>query len=123
MIQGDPAWLERAFSQVISNAVKFSEEGGRVRASIHAGNGMIQLVVTDEGPGIASEYQELIFERFKQLGEILTAKPTGIGLGLPLARRILAEHGGKIAVESEPGKGARFTMTLPAVLKSERAHS
>ena len=113
-IEGDPAWLSRAVSQVVANAIKFSDEGGRVAAAVEVNNGMIDLVITDEGPGIALEYQERIFERFKQIGEILTTKPTGIGLGLPLARRILTDHGGKISVVSEPGKGSRFVLSIPS---------
>jgi signal transduction histidine kinase/signal recognition particle receptor subunit beta len=112
-IEGDQAWLARAVRHILANAVKFSDEGGIVRARSHAMNGSVEIVVEDEGPGIAPEYLEVIFERFKQLGELLTTKPTGVGLGLPLARRIVEDHGGRISVASEPGKGARFTITLP----------
>lgn len=114
IVTGDSTWLMRAFEQVVGNAVKFSDEGSRVTATLQQQNGMVELVVADEGPGIAPEFQELIFERFKQIGEILTNKPGGIGLGLPLARRVLDEHGGTISVTSEPGKGSRFVLELPA---------
>ncbi len=119
LIEGDSAWLRRAFTQVVGNAVKFSGEGGRVTAALTLNNGTVDVVVTDEGPGIAPEYQELIFERFKQIGEILTDKPSGIGLGLPLARRVLDGHGGKISVTSEPGQGCRFLLSIHRLSESK----
>ena len=110
---GDARWISRALKNLLENALKFSDEGGRVSLSLEVGADRTIVEIRDQGPGIAPEYQSIIFERFKQIGEILTDKPSGIGLGLPLAKEIVTRHGGRIWVESAPGKGARFCLSLP----------
>ena len=109
----DRTWITRAFESLLSNAVKFSDEGGEVEVEVREDGRYALASVSDQGCGIAPEYQTLIFERFKQIGDLLTDKPAGAGLGLPLARLIVEAHGGSIQVESEPGSGARFTIALP----------
>ena len=69
--------------------------------------------VEDNGPGIRPEDQQLIFEKFRQGGDTMTDKPQGTGLGLPISKQIVEHFGGRLWVESEPGKGAVFSFTLP----------
>jgi signal transduction histidine kinase len=69
--------------------------------------------VRDNGPGISSANQGLIFERFRQVGNTMTDKPQGTGLGLPISRHIIERFGGRLWVQSKPGQGATFSFTLP----------
>ena len=78
-----------------------------------AGGGFLRVDVKDNGGGIAKKDQEKIFERFQQAGDILTDKPQGTGLGLPICRQILQRFGGDIWVESELGQGATFSFRVP----------
>lgn len=97
---------------LISNASKFTKEGSvTVRAEKRREE--ILVGITDTGMGIRPEHQDNIFEKFKQVGDTLTDKPTGTGLGLPICRQIVESHGGRIWVESEFGKGSTFFFTLP----------
>lgn len=97
---------------LVSNAVKFTEHGG---ITINAGlqGGEITVSVADTGIGIAAEDQEKVFDKFQQIGDTLTAKPHGTGLGLAICREIINTHGGRLWVESGPGKGSVFRFTLP----------
>ena len=91
---------------LISNAVKFcAQENGWIRLEAWQEAGFLRVDVKDNGGGIAKEDQEKIFERFQQAGNILTDKPQGTGLGLPICRQILQRFDGDIWVESEPGRG------------------
>ncbi|HAY29797.1 MAG TPA: hypothetical protein DIT03_04665, partial [Candidatus Accumulibacter sp.] len=81
----------------------------------------LQVSVTDNGPGIRPQDQELIFEKFRQVGDTMTAKPSGTGLGLPISRRIVEYLGGRLWVESVPGEGATFLFTLPFAPQRELA--
>ncbi|MCU0727754.1 MAG: ATP-binding protein, partial [Planctomycetes bacterium] len=112
-VSGDRAWLARALGALLGNAIKFSGSGGRIEIEIRPFGQEVRVSVVDEGPGIPAELQPVIFERFRQLGDILTGKPAGIGLGLPLCRLVAEAHGGRIWVESRPGEGAKFTLALP----------
>ena len=69
--------------------------------------------MTDNGPGIRPEHQDIIFEKFRQVGDTLRDKPHGTGLGLPISRQIVGHFGGRLWVESDPGKGATFSFTVP----------
>jgi signal transduction histidine kinase len=111
-VRGDAERLRQVLSNLIDNAVKYSPEGGEVRVTTRAQNGRMFVAVSDRGPGIPSEQQRLIFEKFgrAKLGD--KTKP-GTGLGLYIARSIAEAHGGGIAVESTPNHGATFTLTLP----------
>jgi len=108
---------ERKFKQIVinllSNAVKFTPEGGRVTLAADRVNGAYSISVKDTGIGIAADDQEKIFEEFKQVGTDYARKAEGTGLGLTLTRKLVELHGGQIRVESEPGKGSKFTFTLP----------
>ena len=97
---------------LLSNAVKFTPPGGSVDVSSAQRNGEVLVSVTDTGPGIAPADQERIFEEFQQT-EVGQEQREGTGLGLALSKRLIELHGGRIWVESEPGKGSTFTFTLP----------
>lgn len=101
--------LQLVFSNLLANAVRHSPPGAVVTVRAHAESGAVRVAVCDEGPGIAAERREAIFERFTQGG----ATPGGAGLGLSIAREIVAAHGGAIGVDSEPGHGSTFWFTLP----------
>ena len=108
---------ERKFKQImlnlLSNAVKFTPEGGSVSVSARPNGAALELSVADTGVGIAAEDQQLVFEEFRQVGRDYTRKAEGTGLGLALTKRFVELHGGKIQLQSEPGKGSTFTFTIP----------
>jgi signal transduction histidine kinase/ActR/RegA family two-component response regulator len=110
-VRGDNDKLIQAVINLISNAVKFTGEGSvicRARNTVDK----ITVSVIDTGMGIAKEDQAKVFEKFKQVGDTLTDKPKGTGLGLPICKQIIEHHGGQIWVESELGKGCNFSFTL-----------
>jgi signal transduction histidine kinase len=108
---------ERKFKQIVlnllTNAVKFTPEGGRVTLGAERVNGAYVFWVKDTGVGIAHEDQEKIFEEFRQVGSDIDRKAEGTGLGLALTRRLVELHNGTIVVASAPGSGSTFTFTLP----------
>jgi signal transduction histidine kinase len=110
---------ERKFKQILvnllSNAVKFTPDGGRVALRARPVECGLEVSVSDTGIGIAPEDQEKVFEEFRQVGGDYKTKQEGTGLGLALARRFVELHGGVISVQSELGKGATFTFTIPGV--------
>jgi signal transduction histidine kinase len=114
---GDFTGDERKFKQILvnllTNAVKFTPEGGQVKVEARLGDSAVIISVIDTGIGIAKEDQEPIFEEFRQAGGNYAHKREGTGLGLTLTRRFVEMHGGRIWVESEVGKGSTFTFTLP----------
>jgi signal transduction histidine kinase len=110
-VRGDGERLRQLIDNLVSNAVKYSESGGEVLVEARADNGRVIVRVRDAGPGIAPEYHGQIFEKFGRAAG--SAKP-GTGLGLFLSRSFAEAHGGSLAVDSRPGEGATFTLTLPA---------
>jgi signal transduction histidine kinase/DNA-binding response OmpR family regulator len=116
--EGDFDRLLQVLINLISNAAKFTDKGAvTVRARRHAG--VIELSVKDTGNGIEPADQAAIFEKFKQVGDTLTNKPKGTGLGLPICKQIVTAHGGTIGVESAIGKGSTFVVTLPLTRTSK----
>lgn len=107
---GDRHKLEQVVEHLLSNALKFSE-GKPVRVSVGASQSGASISVVDRGMGIALDKQERIFEKFERA--VPSSRISGLGLGLYLAREIVKAHGGRVAVESRPGQGARFTVELP----------
>jgi len=112
-VKGEERKVKQVLLNLLSNAVKFTPEGGKISLSASLNDGMAEISVADTGVGIAPEDQEAIFEEFRQVGSDYARKREGTGLGLALARRLVALHGGRLWVESEPGKGSTFTFTLP----------
>jgi signal transduction histidine kinase/CheY-like chemotaxis protein len=111
-ITGDQDRLIQVIINLISNAVKFTDSGS-VTCSARLRGEELVVSVTDSGIGIATTDQPKVFEKFKQVGDTLTDKPKGTGLGLPICKEIVEYHGGKIWVESTPGRGSTFSFTLP----------
>jgi signal transduction histidine kinase len=112
-LQADERKLKQIVLNLLSNAVKFTPDGGRVDVSARQMEEKIQIAVRDTGIGIAPEDHAAVFEEFKQVGRDYTRKAEGTGLGLALTRRFVELHGGEIRLESAPGKGSTFTVTLP----------
>ena len=105
--------MEQVLLNLLSNAVKFTPEGGRIEVACFAVDGRAALSVRDTGPGIPTDKLETIFEPFVQLGRSLTTGHEGTGLGLSISRDLARAMHGDLAVESAPGEGATFTLTLP----------
>jgi two-component system, NtrC family, sensor kinase len=110
---GDERKIKQILLNLLSNAVKFTPEGGRIGITARQVDSAAEISVSDTGVGIAPEDQPKIFEEFRQVGSEYTHKVEGTGLGLTLAKKFVELHGGKIWVESEVGKGSKFTFTLP----------
>ena len=114
-VQMDEERIGQVLENLLGNALKYTPEEGRVtvRAETRHGNGeAIRVSVEDTGPGIPKEDLDAVFHRFKRIAHDRGA--LGTGLGLWIAKRIIADHGGTIWAESEPGEGSRFSFTLPA---------
>jgi len=103
--------VKQILYNLLSNAVKFTPDGGRVDVSVRADNGDVRVEVRDTGIGVAAEDQDRIFEEFRQVGRERSRE--GTGLGLTLTKRFIELHGGRIWLESSPGKGSTFAFTLP----------
>ena len=117
LITGDQDRLVQVLINLLSNAIKYCEsDTGSVSIQLSRTNMIARLEVIDNGPGIMSEERESIFEKFHQLRDASKGKPQGTGLGLAICKTIIENHGGRIWVESEPGKGSRFIFTLPLKL-------
>lgn len=125
-------WVDRdrfvqVMNNLLSNAIKFTPEGGEIRVGARflkkgepeGDSDMIRVSVSDTGIGIAAEDQKKVFDKFRQVGDTLTDKPKGTGLGLPICQEIVEHYGGRIWVESELGKGSTFYFTVPVMEKTE----
>jgi len=110
---GDPDRIRDVLANLVSNAVKYTPEGGRVAVTTRADDTRIVCEVDDTGIGIPLEDQQHLFEEFFRASNAREFVQEGTGLGLSIAREIVEGHGGHITCESEPGKGTRFTVTLP----------
>jgi signal transduction histidine kinase len=104
--------IYQVFINIISNAIKFTEKGHIILGAKRKNEKEIEISIEDTGIGIDNNSFEVIFDRFKQLGDTLN-KPKGTGLGLPICKNIVENHGGTIWVNSEVGKGSTFYFTLP----------
>jgi signal transduction histidine kinase len=111
-VRGDERKVKQVLLNLLSNALKFTPEGGRVDVRATVSDGMAEVSVTDTGVGIAPEDQEAVFEEFRQVGTA-DKKVEGTGLGLALSRKFIELHGGRIWVESQLGQGSTFTFTMP----------
>lgn len=107
-----PDAVEQLLYHLLSNAFKFTPAGGEITVALSSGNGWVQLTVTDNGPGIPPERKEHLFDRYLR-ADRNPIPPHGLGLGLPICRRIAEGHGGRIMAESQEGRGTRITVMLP----------
>jgi signal transduction histidine kinase len=110
--RGDERRLTQVILNLVGNAIKFTDEGA-VTIAVAAAGGRFELSVNDTGPGIAAGDQIRIFEAFQQVDSSSTREKGGTGLGLAISKRIVQMHGGTITVESAPGKGSTFRVSLP----------
>jgi signal transduction histidine kinase len=109
----DPDRLMQVLVNLLSNAAKFvPPDGGRVEVALRVEEDRIVVTVRDNGPGVPADQQALVFEKFRQGGDAAN-RPQGTGLGLPISRRIVEHFGGRLWLESKPGRGACFGFELP----------
>jgi len=117
----DAEKLEKIFSNLLSNALKFTARGGKVYVSCayddSQGDQSVRITVKDTGHGIPKEELPFVFDRFRQVDETSTRSHEGTGIGLALVKDLVTLHGGRIDVSSEPGFGAEFIVTLPCELE------
>jgi anti-sigma regulatory factor (Ser/Thr protein kinase) len=118
-IFGDTDRIRQALTNLLNNAHKYSRVGGQITLRVRLLDKEVLIEVTDTGVGIAKEALGHIFERFVQLGREHGPGLKGAGLGLAIVRHIVERHGGSIGVESEPGRGSTFTVTLPLFVEGE----
>lgn len=112
MVSADPNRITQVLENLISNALKFSKPGGKVTIELQEREHLVEVIVSDQGKGIAAEDLERIFGKFYQVEESATREQGGTGLGLAICKGIIEAHRGKIWAESELGRGSRFHFTL-----------
>jgi two-component system phosphate regulon sensor histidine kinase PhoR len=112
-VKADSFKLEQMLINIIDNACKYTDEGG-ITINISKDNGLVRFEIKDTGIGIAREHLERIFERFYTVDKSRSRKLGGTGLGLSIVKHIVLLHRGSIKIESEPGKGTRFIISIPA---------
>ena len=113
-VLGDAARLQQAVTKLLSNAIKFTPQGGRVSVSLTQAQGRLQLAVSDTGQGIEPDFLASLFHRFQQQDGTPTRKQGGLGLGLAIVRHLVQLHGGTVQAQSPgSGQGATFTVSLP----------
>jgi PAS domain S-box-containing protein len=119
-IRGNPQRVQQIFSNLLSNALKFSPKGSRVEIRLERAGGDARVSVSDQGEGIEAAMLPHIFERFRQADSSTRRRHGGLGLGLAIVRSLVELHAGKVSAESPgPGRGAIFTVTLPLVAAAE----
>jgi two-component system, NtrC family, sensor histidine kinase KinB len=112
----DSRQINHVFSNIVSNAARFSRPGENVVLSVKTVGKTVRFSVLDHGPGIPKEFQARVFERFFRIPG--TEESTGVGLGLAIAKEIVVSHGGSIGLHSTPGEGSEFYFDLPAIRKN-----
>jgi len=113
--------IARALVNLVNNALKYSADEKFLGVKLYGANGSLKLEVADHGIGITRREQSKIFEKFYRTGDPLVHNTKGSGLGLSLVRHITQAHGGEIVVESTPGKGSKFTLSLPLAAATRRS--
>ena len=111
-MKGDPHRLDQLVGNLVGNAIKYTPEGGTITLSLYQDGGWARLDVADTGMGIPAEHLPHIFERFYRVDKAHSRRSGGSGLGLAIVKGIAEQHGGKVSVTSEPGKGSTFSVWL-----------
>ncbi len=119
MIEGDKGRLFQLLDNLISNAIKFTPEGGRVEVRVHPASGIAVLEVSDTGIGLGPDEAELVFDRFFRSSRVVAQQVPGTGLGLFIARAIVGAHAGTIAASTREGGGTTFHVEVPARVESQ----
>ena len=114
LVRGDMGRLKQVIDNLLTNAVKFTEKGGVTLSITRTEDGGVRVAVSDTGPGVPAAEREALFEPFRQAEGTLTRRHDGIGLGLPIARKLIRLHGGDLWLEEAPGGGCRAVFTLPS---------
>ena len=115
-VSGDANRLQQVFANLLSNALKFTETGGRVTVRVHARGNVAEVAVTDTGIGISPEFLPSAFDRFRQADASLTRAYPGLGLGLWVVKQIVEAHRGSVGAHSAGhGQGTTVTVTLPLI--------
>ncbi|HLU37918.1 MAG TPA: ATP-binding protein [Planctomycetota bacterium] len=112
-VDGEPEALRQAVDNLLSNAIRYTPEGGQVTVGVHARDGDAEVVVRDTGIGIAAEHLDRIFERFYRVDKARSRELGGTGLGLSIVKHVALAHGGTVSVESRPGHGSAFRVRIP----------
>jgi signal transduction histidine kinase len=120
VVQVDREAIARALLNLVNNALKYSADEKFLTVKLYQTNGAVKLEVADHGIGITSREQSKIFDKFYRTGDALVHNTRGSGLGLSLVRHITHAHGGEVEVESTPGKGSKFTLSLPLNPNNQR---
>jgi len=115
VVMGDQDALKRAVANLLENAVRLAPPGSRIRLAVGSERGMAWIAVSDEGPGIATEHQPRVFDRFWRADKSRSRADGGTGLGLSIVRQIAQTHGGHVQLQSKLGVGSTFTIWLPVV--------
>jgi signal transduction histidine kinase len=117
----DPDAIERIVLNLLSNAIKFTPSGGCIFVNLQNQDQGMKIIIKDTGIGIEQEKINIIFERFKQVDELLTRRHEGSGIGLSLVKSLVQMHGGSIDVHSKPQSGTEFMIELPIGAEEETA--
>jgi two-component system sensor histidine kinase SenX3 len=118
-VYGDGDLLMTAFRNLIDNAIRYSPANTTVGVGLRSRDGLVTVSVTDQGPGIAPEEQERVFERFYRVDAARARATGGTGLGLSIVKHVVANHGGEVTLWSQPGQGSTFTVRLPEIEERE----
>lgn len=121
-VEADADRLSQVVGNLIGNALRYTPSGGRVAVRVRGAEGEAEVSIADTGPGISPDELPFIFDRFYRAGKARSQVREGSGLGLAIVKRLVEAHGGRIGVESEPGKGARFWFRLPVAGSVVDAH-
>jgi signal transduction histidine kinase/CheY-like chemotaxis protein len=113
-VYADKTRFREILDNLLSNAIKFTPAGGTVKIDTALEESFVRISIVDSGMGISPEDQAAVFDEFRQVGKPLKRSREGTGLGLAITKRLVEGHGGRIWLESQPGKGSRFSFTLPA---------
>jgi len=115
LVQGNSLRLSQVVNNLVGNAIKYTPTGGTITVRLEEETGELLLHVQDNGIGIAPADQPYIFDKFYRVQDKRTRDVSGAGLGLAIAKSAVEKHGGRIWVESEPGRGTIFHVALPAI--------